>query len=256
MMDEKLCLKWSNFQDVFAASVGALGDDTDFTDVTMACEDYSVKAHKVILSACSPFFKRLLKSHLHPQPLLYMRGVKATELVALVDFIYHGEANIFQEHLESFLTMAEELELKGLSGNSEEIASDVQKYPPTKKVFRQNLQRTNDVKANKLSEGLMPKVKYEESTFERAPILEQSKAKQSINIDPETMAKVESMIVKQENGYSCTRCEYTSSIRHRDHMRDHVEKHIEGLKYPCSSCAKVFRLSQTLRKHERQCAKF
>ena len=91
MTDEKLCLKWNNFQDVLKASVGDLRVETDFTDVTLACEDQSFKAHKVILSACSPFFKRLLKSHAHPQPLVYMRGIRASEMVALLDFIYYGE---------------------------------------------------------------------------------------------------------------------------------------------------------------------
>ena len=62
MANEKLCLKWNDFQDVLKSSVGELRDSIDFTDVTLVCEDQSVKAHKVILSACSPFFKRLLKS--------------------------------------------------------------------------------------------------------------------------------------------------------------------------------------------------
>ena len=83
MENEKLCLKWNDFQDVLKSSVGELRDDTDFTDVTLACEDQSLKAHKVILSACSPFFKSLLKRHPHPQPLVYIRGVKATDLVAI-----------------------------------------------------------------------------------------------------------------------------------------------------------------------------
>ena len=91
MANEKLCLKWNDFQDVLKSSVGELRDGTDFTDVTLVCEDQSVKAHKLILSACSPFFKRLLKSHPHPQPLVYMRGIRASEMVALLDFIYYGE---------------------------------------------------------------------------------------------------------------------------------------------------------------------
>ena len=61
MANETLCLKWNDFQDVLKESLGDLRNDIDFTDVTLACEDQSIKAHKVILSACSPFFKRLLK---------------------------------------------------------------------------------------------------------------------------------------------------------------------------------------------------
>ena len=253
-MNEKLCLKWNDFQDVLKDSVGDLRDDTDFTDVTLACEDQSIKAHKVILSACSPFFKRLLKSHPHPQPLIYMRGIKASEMVALVDFIYNGEVNIFQEQLESFLALAEELELKGLTGNSEEVSLELPRYPPPKQELSQNPQRTNVIKENKFS-GSIQTVKYEESSFERAIIPTQARTKQSVHIDAETMAKVESMIVKQENGYSCTHCEYTSRKGHKDHMKEHVERHIEGLEYPCSTCSKVFRLSHSFRKHERQCVK-
>ena len=125
MAGEKLCLKWNDFQKNLEASFAELRVDRDFTDVTLACEDQSVKAHKVILSACSPFFKKLLKTHPHPQPLVYMRGIKSSELVAVVDFIYRGEANIFQEQLESFLALAEELQLTGLTGNLEEKPEEV-----------------------------------------------------------------------------------------------------------------------------------
>ena len=126
MADERLCLKWNDFQDLAQESFADLRNDTDFADVTLACEDQSIKAHKVILSACSPFFKKMLKIHPHPQPLIYMRGIKSSTLTAIVDFVYLGEANVFQGELESFLTLAEELQLKGLDGSSEEKAPD---YP-------------------------------------------------------------------------------------------------------------------------------
>ena len=123
MTDEKLCLKWNDFQDLVQASFVELRNDTDFTDVTLVCEDQSIKAHKVVLSACSPFFKNLLKTHLHPHPLIYMKGMKSCDLTAIVDSNYLGEANIFQEQLECFLALAEELELKGLNGSSDEKVS-------------------------------------------------------------------------------------------------------------------------------------
>ena len=120
MTSEKLCLQWNDFQDVVQVSFRELRTDNDFTDVTLACEDQSIKAHKVVLSACSPFFKKLLKTHSHPQPLIYMKGIKSSSLTAIIDFLYLGEANLFQEELDSFLALAEELQLKGLGSNSEE----------------------------------------------------------------------------------------------------------------------------------------
>ena len=116
MENERLRLKWEDFQTNLQESFRELRSDFDFTDVTLVCEDQIIKAHKIVLSACSPFLMGMLKAHAHPQPLIYMRGVKARDLIALMDFIYVGEASMMKEQLESFLGLAEELEIKGLSG--------------------------------------------------------------------------------------------------------------------------------------------
>ena len=87
-------------------------------------DDIPVDAHKVILAASSPFFKDILKRNKHPHPLVYLRGVKARVLEAMLDFIYQGEANIFEDQLDRFLALAEELELKGFSGSTEEEAPE------------------------------------------------------------------------------------------------------------------------------------
>ena len=74
-------------------------------------------AHRVILTASSPFFQNLLKKNKHTHPLIYMRGVKSEVLSAILDFLYIGETNICQENLESFLAIADELHLGGLTGS-------------------------------------------------------------------------------------------------------------------------------------------
>ena len=118
-MSEKLCLQWNDFQGNIKSAFGNLRKDNDFADVTLACEDgQQVGAHKVILAASSPFFQKLLGRNNHPHPLIYMRGIKSDDLLAIVDFLYLGETNIHQEHLDSFLAIAEELQLKGLMGQN------------------------------------------------------------------------------------------------------------------------------------------
>ena len=120
-MSEKLCLQWNDFQDNVTNAFGNLREGSDFADVTLACEDgHQIEAHKVILAASSPFFQAILKRNKHSYPLIYMRGVKSVDLMAMVDFLYYGEANVYQENLDSFLAVAEELQLKGLNGSNDE----------------------------------------------------------------------------------------------------------------------------------------
>ena len=124
-MSEKLCLQWNDFQENIKSAFGNLRDDNDFTDVTLACEDgQQVEAHKVILVASSPFFQKILGRNKHPHPLIFMKGVRYDDLLAIVDFLYRGEANVFQENLDSFLAIAEDLHLKGLMGKSNEKVED------------------------------------------------------------------------------------------------------------------------------------
>ena len=125
-MTEKLCLQWDEFHDSLKSAFGNLRDDPDFADVTLACEDgQQVEAHKVILAASSPFFQNVLARNKHPHPLIYMRGVKSLDMLAIVDFLYCGEANVFQENLDSFLAIAEELQLKGLMGKYNEKVEEI-----------------------------------------------------------------------------------------------------------------------------------
>ena len=122
-MLDKLCLQWNDFKENVNSAFGRLRDDTEFTDVTLACEDgQQMEAHKVILAASSPFFEKILQRNKHPHPLIYLRGFQSKDLHAILDFLYLGKANVFQENLDSFLAIAEQLKLKGLSGQT---SSDV-----------------------------------------------------------------------------------------------------------------------------------
>ena len=117
---------------------GSLKEDKDFTDVTLVCEDgKQVDVHKVILASSSPFFQNILKKNKHPHPLIYMRGMKSDVLLGIMDFLYCGETNVYHENLESFLAVAEELQLKGLMGKSDKdevVQEETFKITPPKKV--------------------------------------------------------------------------------------------------------------------------
>ena len=87
-LDEKLCLQWNDFSENISSAFGDMRQDKEFTDVTLACEDgQQVEAHKVVLVASSPFFLNILKRNKHLHPLIYMRGVKLENLMAMAYFL-------------------------------------------------------------------------------------------------------------------------------------------------------------------------
>ena len=146
-MSEKLCLQWNDFKENAIGAFGNLREDNDFADVTLACEDgKQVEAHKVILASSGPFFQTLLRRNKHPHPLIYMRGVKSVDLLAIVDFLYCGEANVYQENLDSFLAIAEELQLKGLMGKAGD--DEVTQTEPVKMSVLKKLNQIHKKEAN------------------------------------------------------------------------------------------------------------
>jgi len=127
MGSEKFCLQWKEFQENVRHSYKEVRRTGEFSDVTLACEDgQQIRAHKVILSASSTFFRDLLSSNDHPQPLL-LRGLKGADLISVVDFIYHGEVEVEKDSLYDFLAIGEKLKLKGLAKTPEHSASQVVK---------------------------------------------------------------------------------------------------------------------------------
>jgi len=117
MGSEKFCLRWNDFESNISGAFRELRDDKDFFDVTLICDNEQIQAHKVILSACSTFFRNVLRSNPHQHPLFYLKGVRFSDLQAVLNFMYHGEVNVAQEELNSFLAVAEDLKVKGLTQN-------------------------------------------------------------------------------------------------------------------------------------------
>jgi len=136
---DNFCLRWNDFAENVSGAFKDLRAESDFFDVTLACSDSGAKtlqAHKVILSACSNFFKTTFRNaQKQVNPYIYLRGVSYSDLVSILDFIYNGEVNVAQEDLNSFLAVAEELQIKGLT-NRENNSNDSNNQSSSKKTKR------------------------------------------------------------------------------------------------------------------------
>ena len=236
---EKLCLQWNDFKDNVSSSFGDLREDRDFTDVTLACEDGNqIEAHKVILASSSPFFKDILKRNKHPHPLIFMRGLKSEDLVAIVDFLYFGEANVFQENLDSFLALAEELRLKGLMDNSD-------KTKVAEPIFESTMVKTEKTKQNQVAQNLQHRNATNSNT---TVALENSDLK---DLDEQIRSMMTMTDVRGTNGRLLASCNICGKQTKLTHMMDHIEaNHITGVSHACDICGKTSRSRNALATHK------
>ena len=259
--DERLCLQWNDFKENVSSAFGDLREDKDFTDVTLACEDgQQVEAHKVVLVASSPFFLNILKRNKHPHPLIYVKGVKSENLVAMVDFFYHGEANVFQENLDSFLVLAEEFELKGLRGNqTEEESSEV--FPPPAKKKDPSTQRTPKSAPKPFHH--LPVVNKDvsietgslQTTFETAVALTDHTTNytniESLNQQVKSMMIFSDSAAPNKSQGRARICKVCGKEGDQSQIMQHIEaNHITGISIPCDLCGKAFGSRPSLKDHK------
>ena len=120
-MTEKFSLKWNDFQTNVSKTFRNLRTSEHFYDVTLVSDDQTqVSAHKVVLSSSSEYFKNILTTNKHSHPMLCLNGVNTVDLKSMLDFIYNGEIQIYQDNLDNFLNIAQRFQLEGLLKGKEE----------------------------------------------------------------------------------------------------------------------------------------
>ena len=118
-MSEKLNLKWNNFHTNVSKSFSLLREEDYLQDVTLVTDDNKqMSAHKLVLSACSEYFKNIFKNNKkNANPILCLTGINYEDLQNILDYMYNGEVRIFQENLDRFLEVAQRFRLEGLMEN-------------------------------------------------------------------------------------------------------------------------------------------
>ena len=236
-MGEKFHLKWNDFQSTVSNSFKVLREQKDFFDVTLVSDDeVQMASHKLILSACSSFFQSILKNNPHPNPLIYLHGIDSLNLGYILDYIYNGEVQLHQEHLDPFMDKAQTLKISGLisSGKEEETVTYEEHF-----------------KANNCASEVG---KIEEEDFvidtSRRQYTRSSEAIKTIAVTADGRDVIETineMYIKENDLFVCKTCGKTA--KRREHIIKHVEIHIEGLSYDCQICEKTFRSRASLQMH-------
>ena len=233
-MAENFCLKWKDFQTNASNTFRKLRTSDDFYDVTLVSDDQQqVSAHKVVLSSSSEYFKNILTANKHSHPVLCLTGVNAADMKNVLDFIYNGELQIYQDHLDQFLETAHRFQLEGLSQEKEET-NYAATEPFDEKPFLEN---DNMIEIKDFGNITV-------KTTKEKIISVQSVNYQDIEELDET---IEEMMEKVDGTWKCTRC--GKMRKHKGTMREHIETHIDGLNFPCQFCDKTFRSRHVLRDH-------
>ncbi|XP_011179300.1 protein tramtrack, alpha isoform isoform X1 [Zeugodacus cucurbitae] len=136
MASQRFCLRWNNHQSNLLSVFDQLLHAETFTDVTLAVDGQYLKAHKMVLSACSPYFNALFVHHPEKHPIVILKDVPYSDMKSLLDFMYRGEVSVDQERLTAFLRVAESLRIKGLTEVNDDKPSPVEPTPPPPQLQR------------------------------------------------------------------------------------------------------------------------
>ena len=238
-------MKWNDFETNVSKSFVNLRTETQLFDVTLVGQDQKkVSAHRLVLSACSDFFKNIFYSNSHSHPLLYLDGVDSSEVNLMLDYIYHGEVQIHQEHINRFLDVANKFKLEGLIGAETKVEDSTSINTDNKNQYDEedDLIQIESLIENVTKQDYAPKAKKERSV---RVIQDPSQMIDASNMDVNQM--YQELIVKEDGNLRCTVCGKT--MANKANMERHVEIHMTGLCYDCKYCGETFRSRMILKHH-------
>ena len=242
MVSRKANLSRDDFSSSVCNSVRNLINDKDFTDVTLVSEnDQQIKAHKVILSSNSKFFKTVLTMNNHQHPLIYLKGVQHKQLKQMMEFIYIGEVQICEPEVDSFVELGKDLGVEGLVEEElEEYLGDVDPEQLIPKVeLDSSIDEKDDMAYAFTIDDVVDVVDVVDGDTESPP----KKKLKRVKIKSEDEAD------GKDKHYRCTQCDF--STEHNVSLKKHrLSKH-DAVRFQCERCEKSYTDSSALLRHKK-----
>ena len=161
-------------------------------------------------------------------------SVQEVHLLDFFDFVYNGEIQIYKNQLPQFVDMAQRFQVEGSMQGEEEQVMETEASEDEDNASVVNEDTSEADHENKILKGLTEhNIIFQSEKFE--------------NIE-ELDIEIEKRLEKQADGkWMCLTC--GRIYKNKGHLKEHVETHIDGLKFPCQNCDKVLRSRNTLRSH-------
>jgi len=237
MAAEKFNLSWNEFGNNVIKTFHNLLIDKNFTDVTLVSDDgKQIEAHKTVLASCSQFFNQILLENPHQHPLLFLKGIKHSELLAIMKFIYLGETDVAQDELKHFMEVSADLQIKGLHENEKQISDERDSSSPFEtdsslKVVEEEVFDIDIMKSDSLDD---------EGSTEVISVYDHGQAKEQKYYDLK--------IPKVDGRYFCDRCDYTT--KELSNIRRHqIGKH-DRVRFECDQCERKYSTKTNLQTHK------
>ena len=243
MVVEKFNLLWHGHNDNFAACVKDALSQLEFTDVTLVSDDdKQIRAHKFILSSCSPVLRQILLNNPHNNPLLFLMDINHKELQSIINFMYMGEVEVAQDNLENFLNVGAKLQIKGLAVNENVSVTDKINQPRTQSepIEEEKAKSSNEENQIVYHDNMDDK---EENTTEV-----NVKLNQQGDLSRISNWTIESGKYLADNGtYNCDKCYYKTSDN--SNFRRHVLTIHSSIMLSCPYCEFQCKRSDNLKTH-------
>ncbi|XP_013187123.2 longitudinals lacking protein, isoforms H/M/V [Amyelois transitella] len=114
MANPRFTLSWDAFQNNICNGLGALQQNEEFVDMTLAADGHFVKCHQIVMSLASPYIKDLIKSVHGQNPVIFLNKISAHTLCSILEYIYTGQAVVSREHIDELIEAAQALHINGL----------------------------------------------------------------------------------------------------------------------------------------------
>ena len=255
---ESFSLDWNEYNDHLKDLMFKMIKTTEYSDVTLMCDDFQFNAHKSILSACSPELCKIIQLTPEKNPVIYLRGVHSKEMEALIEFMYLGSTRIKQNDLQELLVVAQDLKIKGIGDQK------LEKTP-----FEPNPRSQND---EVMIMGNAVLSEDSESFFQESIENEQEMGEEDANNAseitpakrgqprPSLARKLENDIIKDEDSkqgqansqgkkgpIECPECH--KMIMNPYSLKIHMEAIHQGIRYYCNFCDKSSTTKANLNRH-------
>ena len=234
---EKFAFKWHTYTDHLRGMMKEMMTSEDFADVTLVSDDKKIiKAHRNILSTCSPVFKDILYTQTQSNhPVIYLRGIQYSEIESILQFMYLGEAKFYEERMNEFLFVVKNLEIKELSNGFESKEPELHHTPIelTKESFDRFNENTEDLTSDedKLFSG---SVTLNNHTKEFKKGVKYSCNQCDHQFTQQSSLKTHIRSVHEGVKYACNQCDYQAT--QRSSLTIHIQSQHEGFKYACNQC--------------------